>query len=79
MTNKDVPGAGNSATKKFLTPHEVSARYDGRITVRTLANWRSQGRGPAFTKVGGAILYQVDQLETWEQSNTVTSTSQYRG
>lgn len=76
---KEVPGAGISATKRFLTPQEVSARYDGRITVRTLANWRSQGKGPPFTKVGGPILYPVDQLETWEQSNTVNSTSQYRG
>lgn len=76
---QQVSGAGNGAPKKFLTPQEVSERYDGRITVRTLANWRSQGRGPAFTKVGGAILYSCDQLEAWEQSNTVTSTSQYRG
>ncbi len=63
--------------KKFLTPLELSQRYGGRITVRTLANWRTQGSGPPFTKVGGAILYDTDKLAAWEQRNTVTSTSQY--
>lgn len=65
--------------KKFLTPQELSERYGGRISVRTLANWRSQGSGPPFTKIGGAILYDNDRLSEWEQRNTVTSTSQYSG
>ncbi len=65
--------------KKFLTPDELSARWEGRITVRTLANWRSQGMGPPFSKLGGAVLYPVDKLLEWEGRNTVSSTSQYRG
>lgn len=63
--------------KKFMTPKDVSDRYEGRIGVRTLANWRSQGSGPPFVKVGGAILYKYDDLNAWEQENTVSSTSQY--
>lgn len=65
--------------KKFLTPTELSARWEGRITVRTLANWRSSASGPPFTKVGGSILYPFDKLLEWEERNTVSSTSQYRG
>lgn len=65
--------------KKFLTPRELSGRWGGRITERTLANWRSQGAGPPFSKLGGAILYPVDRLLDWEERNTVSSTSQYRG
>jgi hypothetical protein len=65
--------------KKFLTPAELSARWDGRITVRTLANWRSSQSGPPFVKLGGAILYRITDVEAYEQRNTVTSTSQYRG
>jgi len=64
-------------TKKFLTPSELSQRWGGRITVRTLANWRSSGSGPPFTKIGGAILYDANRVNDWETSNTVTSTSQY--
>lgn len=63
--------------KRFMTPQDVSARYEGRIGVRTLANWRSQGSGPPFVKIGGAILYKTDDLTAWEQANTVSSTSQY--
>lgn len=63
--------------KRYLTPEEVSQWFSGRISTRTLANWRTSGRGPKFTKVGGAILYPVDQLEDWESKRTVSSTSQY--
>lgn len=65
--------------KQFLTPADVAERYDGNISVRTLANWRSQGIGPAFTKVGGSIMYPLNRLVEWEDMNTVNSTSQYRG
>lgn len=62
----------------FLTAAQVSERYSGNITERTLANWRSQGSGPEFTKIGGKIMYPVLKLVEWEQRNTVKSTSQYR-
>ena len=64
--------------KRFMTPAEVSARYDGRVSVRTLANWRSQGVGPKFVKVGGSVLYKLSHVIEWEETNTVNSTSQYR-
>lgn len=63
--------------KKFLNPQELSERWGGRISTRTLANWRSSGSGPPFTKVGGAILYRIDKVVEFENRNTVNSTSQY--
>lgn len=65
--------------KQFLTPSDVAERYHGNISVRTLANWRSAGTGPAFTKIGGSIMYPLNKLAEWEEMNTVNSTSQYRG
>ena len=66
------------STKNFLTPKELSERWGERISTRTLANWRStQGGGPPFTKIGGAVLYPLDKIIEWESRNTVTSTSQY--
>jgi hypothetical protein len=62
---------------KFLSPQELSDRWGGRISVRTLANWRTQGSGPAFTKIGGAVLYPYEKLAAWEERSTVNSTSQY--
>jgi hypothetical protein len=56
---------------RYLTPGQVSARYDGAYSTKTLANWRSQRRGPTFVKLGGRILYPLDRLERWEESNTI--------
>lgn len=68
------------ATRKtsYLTPAQVAERYEGRISVRTLANWRYQGNGPAFSRLGGRVLYPEDKLLEWEAKRTVSSTSEYR-
>lgn len=63
--------------KLYLTPDELVQRYEGRITTRTLANWRSQGISPPYTKVGGRILYPIKCLLEWERRRTVSSTSSY--
>ena len=56
--------------KTFMTPKEVSNRYKGKISERTLANWRSKGDGPRFTKVGGRVLYTLESIEDWENKRT---------
>ena len=56
---------------RFLTANEVSQGYRGEISVGTLRNWRSARIGPAFLKIGKAILYPVDQLDAWDQKNLV--------
>ena len=56
---------------KFLTPEEVSKRYRGEVTVGTLRNWRAMRIGPAFVKIGKAVLYPVEQLDAWDQKNIV--------
>jgi hypothetical protein len=48
--------------KQYLAPTDLVDRYKGKITVRTLANWRSQGIRPPFTKIGGRILYHLADL-----------------
>ena len=56
---------------KFLTAQEVSERYRGEITVGTLRNWRAMRIGPAFGKIGKAVLYPVDELDAWDKQNMV--------
>ncbi len=65
--------------RPFLSPQDVCDRYGNNLNIRTLANWRSAGQGPFFTKIGGMIMYPIDRLVEWEHRNTVQSTSQYRG
>ncbi len=62
----------------FFTPHDLVDRYGGKVTLRTLANWRSSGMSPPYTKVGGRVLYPKEQLLEWEKRRTFNSTGSYR-
>ena len=48
---------------KYLRPREVEQIY--RINAKTLANWRSQGKGPSYLRIGGRIFYQVHKLKRY--------------
>lgn len=67
----------NDNTPQYLTAQELSNRWNGLISPRTLANWRTCGHGPKYVKIGGRILYRTADIEEWERLRTVTSTSQY--
>lgn len=46
------------------------------INPRTLANWRAQGRGPAYVRLGKSrspVLYRVGDIESWLESRLVGS------
>jgi hypothetical protein len=55
----------------ILTPEELKARYCGRISLKTLANWRSTGGGPSFTKVGSRVFYRLPDILDWERRRTM--------
>jgi hypothetical protein len=66
-------------TEKYLTSAEVSARWSGRISVKTLANWRCvEGMGPDFVRFGGKILYPLSLMVLWEKASLFRSTRDYR-
>ena len=56
---------------RYLTPEEVSDRYRGLVTTGTLENWRALRIGPPFMKVGKAVLYPADELDSWDRLNMV--------
>jgi len=68
-----VPAA--SPDEAYLTPEAVSKRYEERIAVGTLRNWRYLKRGPPFVRMGRAVLYPLADLLKWEESQKVV----YRG
>lgn len=51
-----------SGPRVYLTRKEASA-YLG-VSVKTMGNWASDGRGPPFTRRGGVRYYQ-DELDVW--------------
>lgn len=62
---------------RFLRTPEA-ARFLG-LSGRTLEKHRTYGTGPAYRKLGGRVVYSVDDLQTWANRGAVTSTSDPRG
>jgi len=56
------------------TPQAVADRLDS--SPQTLANWRSSGKGPAFIKVGGRVMYDDADVDAWLLAQRRTSTAQ---
>ena len=51
------------------------------VSPRTLANWRAQGIGPAFVRIGAVhsrTLYRLDDLHAWLDANRVETTGGQR-
>lgn len=65
-------------TPRHLTTAEVSKYFGGNLSVRTLNNWRSQGKGPKFLRLEGKIMYPIEELKKWEQESLYSSTSNYK-
>lgn len=49
------------------------------LSPRTLEKHRTYGTGPAYKKLGGRVVYAVDDLQSWVERGAVTSTSDPRG
>jgi hypothetical protein len=58
--------------RKYLTAEEVSERHRGAVSVGTLRNWRALRVGPAFVKIGKAVLYPIGELDAWDKRNMVS-------
>jgi hypothetical protein len=50
----------------------VAERYRGAVSMGTLRNWRAMRVGPAFVKMGKAVLYPNDELDAWDKRNIVS-------
>lgn len=57
--------------RKFLSPKEVQERWSGAVSIGTLANWRSQGCGPVYLKLGAKVRYPLTELELFEASSLI--------
>lgn len=65
--------------KRFIAAQELVERWRGAVTTRTLSNWRWAGKGPRFVRLGGRILYELEEVEAWEKRRSVQSTAEYDG
>lgn len=60
---------------KPLLDTEQAAPFAG-VSAGTLENWRTQGTGPRFLKVGRRVLYDPDDIADWRASRRFQSTSE---
>ena len=51
----------------YFSPAELVKRWGGRVSEKTLANWRSMKRGPLPSKLGGRVVYNLVDVEAYEQ------------
>jgi hypothetical protein len=51
-------------TIKHLNQVELSRRW--AISPRTLERWRWLGQGPQYLKLGGRVVYRLDDVEAYE-------------
>jgi len=58
---------------RHLNQIELAARWN--ISHRTLERWRWAGEGPQFIKIGGRVVYRLEDIEKFEADQLRTSTS----
>ncbi|MBG0794225.1 helix-turn-helix domain-containing protein [Methylocystis sp. H62] len=58
---------------RYLRTPEA-ARFLG-LSGRTLEKHRTYGTGPRYSKLGGRVVYRVDDLQAWVERGTKASTS----
>lgn len=64
--------AGGLPPRYLRTPE--AARFLG-LSHRTLEKHRTYGTGPAYRKIGGRVIYRLDDLQAWAEAGRQTSTS----
>jgi predicted DNA-binding transcriptional regulator AlpA len=62
---------------RFLRTPEA-ASFLG-LSSRTLEKHRTYGTGPSYRKLGGRVVYALDDLKAWADRGSVISTSDPRG
>ena len=62
---------------RYLRTQEA-ARFLG-LAPRTMEKHRTYGTGPRYSKLGGRVVYQVDDLQAWVASGSKASTSDDTG
>ncbi|MBR1164760.1 putative DNA-binding transcriptional regulator AlpA [Bradyrhizobium elkanii] len=68
-----MPDLMSDLSTRFLRTPEA-ARYLS-LSGRTLEKHRTYGTGPAYRKIGGRVIYALDDLRAWADLGTKTSTS----
>lgn len=59
---------------EFLRQQELAERW--KLSPRTLERWRWLGTGPVYHKIGGRVVYRLEDVLAFENSHAFTCTAQ---
>lgn len=68
-----MSAAGAELPPRYLRTPEA-ARFLG-LSSRTLEKHRTYGTGPRYSKLGGRVVYRLDDLQAWFDLGAKASTS----
>ena len=54
----------------YLTGPQLAERWG--LHPDTLMRWRKAGKGPAYFRTPGFVLYPLAEVEQYEKANTIT-------
>ncbi len=72
-----MPDPNAGLPPRYLRTPEA-ARFLG-LSGRTLEKHRTYGTGPRYSKIGGRVVYAVDDLQAWVSRGDRASTSDNTG
>lgn len=58
---------------KLLSTETLAKRWD--MSPRTLEQWRYQGRGPRYVKLGNLVRYRLEDVEAAEERQLHANTA----
>jgi hypothetical protein len=59
--------------------HQVELARRWKLSPRTLERWRWLGQGPRHLKIGGRVVYRLDDIEAFEAASVRDITSSVLG
>lgn len=62
-----------TATPELLTEQMLALRW--HCSTSRLQRWRTDDKGPAYLKIGGKVLYRLEDLRDYEKAHIVQSRS----
>ena len=63
------PDSQSTQYQRHLTQRELADRWNK--SEATIERYRSDGVGPRFLKIGGAVRYRLEDIEAFEQEAQV--------
>ena len=68
-----MPSSSSGVAPRFVRTHDAAAFLG--LSGRTLEKHRCTGTGPVFRKLGGRVVYAIEDLEAWAAERRRNSTS----